>query len=140
MLWIQSHWCLGNWRRGKRHPAPDIISTPKQLLHSHTFPFLQDFHFPEGVALPLGGPHSPVGHVLIEVHYDNQQLVSGVVDSSGMEFFYTTQEPVHRAGVLSMGSAVNPIMLIPPQQEELIISGFCSASCLDRVSFKNRWY
>ena len=102
------------------------------LLH---MPF-QDFFLPEGIAIPLGGPNSAVSHVLIEVHYDNQQLVSGIVDSSGMEFFYTTEEPVNRAGVLAIGSSVNPIMMVPPKLDQLIINAFCSASCLDRVSLK----
>ena len=38
--------------------------------------FVQEFIFPEGVALPAGGPtNQPL--VLLEVHYDNPNRSSG---------------------------------------------------------------
>ena len=97
-------------------------------------PHLQDFVYPEGVALPLGGPQFASEHILIEVHYNNEKLVSGIVDSSGLEFFYTTKEPEHRAGVLFMGVAVSPVLLVPPDQDQFVVSAECSFDCLDRVS------
>ena len=97
-------------------------------------PYLQDFVYPEGVALPLGGPEFASEHVLIEVHYNNQMLVGGIVDSSGLEFFYTTKEPEHRAGVLFLGVAVSPVLVLPPGQDQFVASAECSFDCLDRVS------
>ena len=37
----------------------------------------QDFRFPEGVALPIGGEDRIHTHVLIEMHYDNPEELSG---------------------------------------------------------------
>ena len=37
----------------------------------------QDFVYPEGIALPIGGEDKIHTHVLIEMHYDNPQEISG---------------------------------------------------------------
>ena len=37
----------------------------------------QDFVFPEGIALPIGGEDKIHTHILIEMHYDNPQELSG---------------------------------------------------------------
>ena len=94
---------------------------------------MQDFVFPDGVALPLGGQEFASEHVLIEVHYNNENFVGGIVDSSGLQFFYTTKEPEHRAGVLYVGVAVSPVMIIPPGQDHFLVTGGCSFECLDQV-------
>ena len=101
---------------------------------THPHPHTQDFVYPEGVALPIGGPKFASEHILIEVHYNNEELDGGIVDSSGLQFFYTTTEPKHRAGVLYMGVAVSPVMVVPPGQDRFIVTGECSPDCLDRVS------
>jgi len=38
----------------------------------------QDFYYPENVAYPVGGPGEPE-FVVLEMHYDNPQLVSGMI-------------------------------------------------------------
>ena len=45
----------------------------------------QDFFYPENVAYPVGGPGEPE-FVVLEMHYDNPQLVSGMIlcDVTGM--------------------------------------------------------
>ena len=44
----------------------------------HVFFYGQDFYYPENVAYPVGGPGDPE-LVLLEMHYDNPQLVSGMM-------------------------------------------------------------
>ena len=45
----------------------------------------QDFYYPEDVAYPVGGPGEPE-FVVLEMHYDNPQLVPGMIlcDVTGM--------------------------------------------------------
>jgi len=93
----------------------------------------QDFYYPENVAYPVGGPGNPE-FVVLEMHYDNPQLVSGVVDSSGMEFFYINSPPQHRAGFIAVGHGVRRSMIIPPNAENYTISSVCSGSCTQAVS------
>lgn len=40
--------------------------------------YIQDFVFPEGVALPVGGEGTRK-YLVIEQHYDNPMLVSGMI-------------------------------------------------------------
>ena len=44
---------------------------------------LQSTYFPEEAGLPFGDENSPK-YLMMEVHYDNPQLLSGLTDNSGM--------------------------------------------------------
>ncbi len=87
-----------------------------------------DFIYPEGVAFPIGGPGNP-SYVVLEIHYDNPNLDSGVIDSSGMEFFYSDTKPVHRAGIMILGHVVSPTMIIPPKVNDFVVEGLCASDC-----------
>ena len=41
--------------------------------------------------------------ILIEIHYNNPDLIEGLKDSSGLKFYYTNQDKKHEAGILSVG-------------------------------------
>ena len=47
-----------------------------QILDTLYIPRDQDFYYPENVAFPVGGPGNSQ-FVMLEMHYDNPQLVSG---------------------------------------------------------------
>ena len=95
---------------------------------------LQDFVFPEDVAYPIGGEN---GHkfLVLEIHYDNQQMIEGVVDNSGLEFFYSNEEPLYRAGLLNLGHVSMSSLIIPPGADNYVVNGYCPGTCTDRVSF-----
>ena len=62
----------------------------------------------------------------------------GIVDSSGVRYFYTDQPPEHEAGILPVGYNVVGHMIIPPNVERYTVVGYCSANCLNTVSLY-RW-
>ena len=43
----------------------------------HALHCLQDHTFPEGIALPIGGEDKIHTHMLLEMHYDNPEEISG---------------------------------------------------------------
>ena len=61
----------------------------------------------EGWALPqdVGLPLFANGRngILIEIHYNNPDLIEGLKDSSGLNFYYTIEEQKHEAGILRIG-------------------------------------
>ena len=63
----------------------------------------------------------------------NYYYIIGVVDGSGLEFFYSNTEPVHVAGMLAIGHNVLPSMIIPPKADNYLIEGFCSGKCTEKV-------
>ena len=91
----------------------------------------EDFLYPPGVAYPIGGPGASQ-FALIEMHYDNPRLTSGVYDSSGIVFSYTATRPENVAGILTVGSTVNYQLLIPPNANNYTVSALCSADCTQR--------
>ena len=59
---------------------------------------------PENVGLTVGG-NGGYRSFMLEVHYDNPRLVSGLQDSSGVLYYYTTKPRQHRMGIFAMGDA-----------------------------------
>ena len=60
-------------------------------------------------------------------------LFVGILDSSGIEFFYTSTPRQHDAGILNVGHVVNYLMIIPPNAADFSILGLCSANCTNQV-------
>ncbi|XP_019856277.1 PREDICTED: DBH-like monooxygenase protein 1 [Amphimedon queenslandica] len=89
----------------------------------------QDFIYPPNVAYGLGG--NEYRYALIQMHYDNPNRLSGVIDSSGMTFYYIDTPREHNAGILQVGHAVNQYMIIPPKARNYTIYGFCSSTCTE---------
>ena len=58
------------------------------------------------------------------------------MDSSGIQFFYTKQKPVHEAGGISVAQPIIPLMIIPPNADRFMHSATCLPSCTDQVSAK----
>jgi hypothetical protein len=61
-------------------------------------------------------------------------LPTGIVDSSGIEFFYTSTRRQHNAAILIVGHHITPSMMIPPRAEEFIVAAECSSQCTSMVS------
>lgn len=59
-------------------------------------------------------------------------LPSGVVDSSGVRFFYTDQLRQHDAGTIVFGHNVSPLHIIPPVQR-WHSKGYCDSTCTSQV-------
>ncbi|XP_011406131.1 PREDICTED: DBH-like monooxygenase protein 1 homolog [Amphimedon queenslandica] len=87
----------------------------------------EDFVYPSNVAYPIGGDQ--YRYAYIEMHYDNPNRLSGVIDSSGMTFFYIDTPREHDSGVLAVGNAVFHYMIIPPKAKNYTIYSFCPTDC-----------
>ena len=59
---------------------------------------------------------------------------SGIVDSSGIRFFYTDEPPQQRAAILTLGHQIVGHMIVPPQVERYTVNGYCNQRCTDTVS------
>ena len=55
------------------------------------------------------------------------------MDSSGIQFFYTSEPREHEAGILNLGHLVNNFMVIPPRTERFDIIGKCASECTSQV-------
>ncbi|ENN82717.1 hypothetical protein YQE_00915, partial [Dendroctonus ponderosae] len=88
----------------------------------------QPFTYPEEAALPLGGnKFNP--YVMLEIHYNNPELKSGVIDSSGVRFYVSDMLKEMDAGVIELGLEYTDKMAIPPGQESFSLTGYCISSC-----------
>ena len=58
---------------------------------------------------------------------------TGVIDNSGMRFYYTSIRREHDAGLLSLGNSVSTAMIIPPNATNYTIAGLCTSKCTKKV-------
>ncbi|CAG0900730.1 unnamed protein product [Darwinula stevensoni] len=82
--------------------------------------------YPEnvGYVLPASGTY-----FMMEMHYDNPELVSGVQEDSGIKIYYTdVLRPLEMATV-QVGAQVEPTQITPARQSLFYNIGHCSPSC-----------
>ena len=66
-------------------------------------------------------------------HKDVMFVSLGAVDSSGIEFYYTSTRREFDAGVLLVGHVVDFSEIIPPNAIDYKIFGECNSACTDKV-------
>ncbi|CAH1968308.1 unnamed protein product [Acanthoscelides obtectus] len=79
-------------------------------------------------SLPIGGENfNP--YIMLEIHYNNPELRSDIVDSSGIRFHVSSKLKKMDAGVIELGLEYTDKMAIPPGQEQFRLTGYCTSVC-----------
>ncbi|XKL67505.1 hypothetical protein PGB90_002996 [Kerria lacca] len=86
------------------------------------------FFIPQETGLRIGGKNFNK-FVMMEIHYNNPELKTDYVDSSGMRLYVTSMLRKYDAGVIELGLEYTDKMAIPPKQESFTLSGYCIAEC-----------
>nr|XP_039267528.1 dopamine beta-hydroxylase-like [Styela clava] len=84
--------------------------------------------YPKEAGIPLGEP-SQSRFARLEVHYNNPARIKGVVDNSGIKFFYTKNLREYDSGILEVGVTYNDNLAIPPGRKDFTLSGICPQQC-----------
>ncbi|XP_056637105.1 tyramine beta-hydroxylase isoform X2 [Diorhabda sublineata] len=86
------------------------------------------FKYPKEASLPIGGENfNP--YIMLEVHYNNPDLRTGIIDSSGIRFHISSKLKEMDAGVIELGLEYTDKMAIPPGQDSFSLTGYCISSC-----------
>ncbi|KFM72379.1 DBH-like monooxygenase protein 1-like protein, partial [Stegodyphus mimosarum] len=83
---------------------------------------------PEKAGLPLGD--KPNLYFLLEIHYDNSEFRSGIVDQSGFRVYFTPNLRRYDAMTLMIGASVDPCIVVPPGRRKFIVAGHADPRCL----------
>jgi len=79
------------------------------------------------------GPDAGIVAVRVNVHYDNPLQVEGVVDSSGMKFFYTTTPRKHVVtSIRPMMVSSNDAIVMPPGRKRWFFTRTCEAEIVKK--------
>ena len=118
--------------RGERCYSPNMPPEWTYCLATNTWAWAvgsDGESLPGHVGVPLGGISGGADFFMLETHYDNPEMVSGIRDSSGLRIFYTDRLRRFDGSMLLLGSEVNFLQMIPPLQESFASNGRCSAEC-----------
>uniref|UniRef100_T1J167 DOMON domain-containing protein n=1 Tax=Strigamia maritima TaxID=126957 RepID=T1J167_STRMM len=88
--------------------------------------------YPKEAGAPIGGPDFSQ-FVMLEIHYNNPELKNDWVDSSGIQFHYTSQLRKYDLGVMELGLEYTPKMAIPPLENEFTLHGHCIPECTEKA-------
>jgi len=84
---------------------------------------------PEHTGMPLGEEFGGATYFMLETHYDNPAYHAPLIDNSGIRIRYTEKLRRYDTGMLLLGSEVNFLQFIPPQQRSFISTGHCTPDC-----------
>uniref|UniRef100_A0A914WCD3 DOMON domain-containing protein n=1 Tax=Plectus sambesii TaxID=2011161 RepID=A0A914WCD3_9BILA len=94
----------------------------------------EDFVYPSNMGSPFFDDPK-LRFVLIEMHYDNPDLMPGITDSSAFRFYMTEKLRPIETGRLTMGQLVSPVQLaIPPKQQRFTAYVYCPGKCTSRIT------
>lgn len=108
--------------------APEKLGQCKKVLAAWAIG-AEAFTYPPEAGLEIGGSNFESLYVMLEVHFNNEHLESGVKDNSGMRFIVTQQLRPYDAGIMELGLVYTDKMAIPPHQEEFALHGYCLPQC-----------
>ena len=91
----------------------DEVFLTRSLLYAWA-PGDQGLALPNDVGFPLFDTENNQA-IDIEIHYNNPALTSGMIDSSGLRFYYVNDERTYRAGVYQTGDPFVGLMEIAPE-------------------------
>ena len=89
------------------------------------------FYYPNDVSYSIGGPGSSP-YFIMQMHYDNPRMLSGVVDSSGIIVVLTETPRQHDAGLLLVGQVLQG-MFIPPRATNYSLVAECPSDCTSSI-------
>ncbi|CAB3380899.1 Hypothetical predicted protein [Cloeon dipterum] len=88
---------------------------------------------PEHVGLPLSYTDYPSDtYFMLEVHYDNPTF-KNARDNSGIRVHFTEELREYDGGVMTVGTTITPLHMIPPRQESYATAGYCSDECTSQM-------
>ncbi|KAM4636979.1 putative DBH-like monooxygenase protein 2 [Discoglossus pictus] len=92
----------------------------------------EEFYFPEFAGLPIGSENDPK-YIRIEIHFSNFNNIEGLVDNSGIRFYYTPDLRKYDCGILMTGVFTFPVQFIPPGAQDFRTYGLCNTDLIPQV-------
>nr|XP_022905446.1 dopamine beta-hydroxylase [Onthophagus taurus] len=86
------------------------------------------FYYPKEAGLPIGGSNFNK-YIMLEIHYNNPMLQKGIIDSSGIRFYYSPKLRRYDAGIIELGLEYTDKMAIPPHLNSFALTGYCVSEC-----------
>eukprot|EP01084_Bolivina_argentea_P235209 395854_1 len=89
----------------------------------------EPLYYPQVAGMPMSGD-SYLHYIILQIHYNNPEMKQGLIDSSGIRIYHTPTLRKYDAGLISVGTSVNPYgQFIPPGIHYTKNFGFCTSDC-----------
>lgn len=88
------------------------------------------FEMPPWAGLPIGAGFG-FDSFMVQVHYDNPDLETGIVSNDGLRIYYTAPRKQELTFFNTMQVSVNPTMILPPHKARYFMTRRCDLSLKD---------
>lgn len=68
----------------------------------------------------------------IEIHYDNPAVLENTTFTTGGRIYYTNNTREIETGLLVITQSVSPVLTVPPQVSDFVVSAHCSSECTEK--------
>eukprot|EP00058_Branchiostoma_floridae_P003514 XP_002589002.1 hypothetical protein BRAFLDRAFT_124914 [Branchiostoma floridae] len=127
--------------RGVRSSILITQAVPETSLPDTTYTFdvimNNDITYPEHVGYPIGDDDD-TDYLMLQMHYDNPQMLPGLYDSSGLRLIYTPELRENEIGIFEVGMRLGKEHVIPPGADSFTSAAFCDPQCLSQVCASER--
>eukprot|EP01084_Bolivina_argentea_P251689 422218_1 len=89
----------------------------------------RQFYYPDNVGVPFGTGKGTLQYGILEIHYDNPNLLNNKIDSSGFRLWYTSTLREYDADAIAVAIPFIPYQFLPPRMDSIINYGYCTSEC-----------
>lgn len=94
--------------------------------------------FPEHTGLPFNMDTSQQEYYMMQLHYDNPDLIPNLTLRYSLELFYTEKLRPNDLGLMMLGATVErvgdaPGIVVPPNTLRHTVSGYCPRGCTRKL-------
>ena len=97
----------------------------------------EPFFYDKQYGIPIGIDYSE--YLLLEVHYDNPNFITGLIDNSGIRLYYTDTLRDIDVGGIWLGTYWSPQQFLLPYKDNIQYTSICSNKCINNVLSGNEF-
>ncbi|CAL8141882.1 unnamed protein product [Orchesella dallaii] len=118
------------------NPNPFPTQYCREVMHEWAVGARPIF-FPEHVGIPFS--ESPNEYYMLQMHYDNLQVLPGITLRFSLEVYYTSILREHELGLMYVGKSTpgSPTIMIPPSELNHTVYGQCGSGCTNLMLPQN---
>ncbi|KJH49969.1 copper type II ascorbate-dependent monooxygenase domain protein [Dictyocaulus viviparus] len=132
---VTTYWCVIK-------KVPEIVSKQKHHItkimphiqkgNEHLVHHMEPVYYPPEAGRPIGGKG---GHkyLKVEIHYNNPEMLTDIIDNSGIDITITKKLRKYDAGIMELGLIYSDANSIPPGQSAFTMTGYCVADCTNKL-------
>ena len=128
---------LEKYLNSEGYDCTDTSNMPQDFKHCFNPHFIwavggEPVILPISAGFPIGADEETT-YMILQIHYENPELINNRMDSSGLKFYYTENLRKYDAYALTLGSTFDFRLIVPPNLNRIQTTAHCDPKCYEKV-------